>query len=89
MHGGFCVCVSCMRVFTPCVFNINIFQLVPLTMKNFLLGGQREGNTYDLHTNMHVVMMIAFITFNSSLVPLIEGLWTWSSNPWGHIYKHT
>jgi len=41
-------------------------------MKNFLLGGQREGNTYDLHTNMHVVMMIAFITFNSSLVPLIE-----------------
>jgi len=26
------------------------------------------------------MMMIAFITFNSGLVPLIEGLW--SSNPW-------
>ena len=26
------------------------------------------------------MIMIAFITFNSSLVPLFEGLW--SSNPW-------
>jgi len=33
------------------------------------------------HANHRVMMMIAFIIFNSSLIPLIEGLC--SSNPWG------
>jgi len=33
-----------------------------------------------IYMNSYILMMIAFITFNSSSVPLIEGLC--SSNPW-------
>ena len=41
-----------------------------------------SGNFHMLskECNTMIMIMIAFITFNSSLVPLFEGLW--SSNPW-------
>ena len=35
---------------------------------------------YNLYYDRAVMMMIVFITFNSSLVPLFKGLC--SSNPW-------
>jgi len=40
----------------------------------------KSHNTNSIPKQLMMMMMIAFITFKSSLVPLLEGLW--SSNSW-------